>query len=236
MTISVIIPALNEEQVIGRTIAQLKEKSSGWIEEIIVVDGGSSDQTVKCVERAGATVASTDQKGRARQMNYGARQASSPILYFLHADSIPPQNFDARIVESVQQNDPAGCFRLAFDADHPLLNFYSWCTRFDIDAFRFGDQSLYIKKDLFEQLGGFKDHLIVMEDNEMVRRIKSRESFKIIADNVVTSARKYQKVGIIRLQLIFTLIYTLFFMGYSQEKLVSLYTKLVSKQTSDSGY
>ncbi|MDZ7691496.1 MAG: TIGR04283 family arsenosugar biosynthesis glycosyltransferase [Balneolaceae bacterium] len=229
MKISVIIPALNEEDVVVRTIRCVKENSSGMVGEIIIVDGGSDDQTAERAEHEGATVIASDKKGRSRQMNRGARHASCNILYFLHADTLPPANFDCKIKKSIKDNYSAGCFRLAFDRDHPMLNFYSWCTRFNIDAFRFGDQSLYIEKQLFKQLGGFDEKLIVMEDNEMVCRIKSRESFNIIADNVVTSARKYQRVGTIRLQLIFLLIYSLFYAGCSQEKLVSTYKKLINR-------
>ncbi len=228
MDIEVIIPTLNEEDIITESIRTVKERSVGHVSEVVVVDGGSTDATVSRADEAGATVFETSQKGRARQMNMGAVRTSAPLLYFLHADSKPPVKFDQQIMDAFNDNYPAGCFRLAFDLDHPILNFYAWCTRFDIDAFRFGDQSLFITRELFEELNGFDEDLMVMEDNVMVREIKKEAQFSIIADNVVTSSRKYERVGVIRLQLIFILIYTLFFVGFSQEQLVSTYKKLVS--------
>ncbi|MDR8392671.1 TIGR04283 family arsenosugar biosynthesis glycosyltransferase [Aliifodinibius sp. S!AR15-10] len=228
MRISVIIPALNEADVIGQTIRELKTRNGQHVHEIIVADGGSTDQTREIAETSGARVIETARKGRARQMNAGAEAASSELFYFLHADSIPPRGFDQTIMTALQDGYPAGCFRLAFDSKHPLLRFYAWCTRFDIDAFRFGDQSLFITRDLFKSVGGFNPKLIVMEDNVMVRCIKKEGGFYISPKKVITSARKYRENGVIRLQLIFVLIYTLFFLGVSQETLVSTYKKLIN--------
>jgi rSAM/selenodomain-associated transferase 2 len=228
MRISVIIPALNEADVIGQTIRELKARAEGHVHEIIVADGGSSDQTRDIAHTAGARVIETGRKGRAHQMNTGAEATGSEVLYFLHADSIPPPGFDQTIITAFRDGYPAGCFRLAFDSKHPLLRFYAWCTRFDIDAFRFGDQSLFITRDLFKSIGGFNPTLIVMEDNMMVRRIKKEGGFYISPKKVITSARKYRENGVIRLQLIFILIYTLFFFGVSQETLVSTYKKLIN--------
>ncbi|MFH5831399.1 TIGR04283 family arsenosugar biosynthesis glycosyltransferase [Halalkalibaculum sp. DA3122] len=228
MKISVIIPTLNEEDMIGRTIRAVKKRSGGYLEEIIVVDGGSADRTISRANQAGATrVLQTAEKGRARQMNKGARHASSEILYFLHADTIPPHQFDVQVAAACQRGATAGCFRLAFDRDHPLLNFYAWCTRFDLNAFRFGDQSLFTTRTLFTRTGGFDADLLVMEDNMMVRKIKKLDNFEILPEQVTTSARKYERVGVVRLQLIFTLIYGLFFLGISQELLVRIYKKLI---------
>lgn len=229
MKISVVIPALNEEKTIGNVVRQAKNRASGNIGEIIVVDGGSHDATAEKAAESGAKVIGSDKKGRAIQMNAGAAKAVYPVLYFLHADSLPPFRFDQKIVEAVNRGHSAGCFQLAFDQDHPLLNFYAWCTRFDINAFRYGDQSLFIEKDLFDHIGGYEPGLQLMEDNVIVRRLKKETFFEIISDKVVTSARKYRTNGMIRLQLIFTLIYVLFFLGFPQERLVSTYRALIAE-------
>ena len=229
MKISVIIPVLNEQDSIGRVIRTLKERATGnRIGEILVVDGGSDDLTTEIAVSTGAKVIHAPSKGRAVQMNRGAECAGFSILYFLHADTVPPCGFDRQVIKAQKEGYPAGCFRLAFDSRHPVLRFYAWCTRFDLNAFRFGDQSLFVTGTLFETLGGFRSDYTVMEDNDMVRRIKDIAPFKIVKDKVITSARKYRANGVFRLQFIFFSIYVLFFMGFSQQKLVHIYTKWIS--------
>jgi len=227
MKISVIIPAYNEEEFIAETISRVMAMSRNRVEEIIVVDGGSTDSTVQKASKTSAQVVVSPKKGRAAQMNYGAFKAEGDILHFLHADSFPPEDFDLKILNEVKQGNSAGCYRLAFDTDHWLLNFYAWCTRFDIDLFRFGDQSLFIRKDQFWEIGGFREDHVVMEDQEIIKRIKKKDSFTILPERVITSARKYKENGMLRLQLIFTLIVILYKLGFSQQKLVSVYKRLV---------
>ena len=227
MKISVIIPAYNEEQNIVRTVESVEKRAGQFVEEVIVVDGGSKDETVRQAKKTSATVISSPQKGRAAQMNYGAAKAKAELLYFLHADTIPPELFDKKIVDAAVNGYKAGCFRLSFDSEHFLLKFYAWCTRFDIDAFRFGDQSLFVQSELFNSINGFKEDHIVMEDQEIIKRLKKQSSFKVLKESVTTSSRKYNKNGVIKLQLIFTLIFMLYKAGVSQSKLVLIYKKLI---------
>ena len=215
--ISVIIPALNEESTIGRLISWIAadEQSGSLIREIIIADGGSEDQTRKVALDAGAKVIST-QPGRALQMNEGAKVSAGKILYFLHSDTFPPAGFARKICTAVNKKADAGCFRLQFDNPHPLLTFFGWCTRFDFPWFRFGDQSLFILKTSFEEAGGFDESLTVMEDNEFIRRVRKHYSFTVLPDPVITSSRKYEQVGIVKLQLIFLSIVVLYEAGVSQ--------------------
>jgi len=221
MTVSVIIPVYNEADIISNAIRKVYRRSNDIL-EIIVVDAGSEDQTRRQAERAGARVLISPQKGRAVQMNYGAEHAQGDILYFLHADSLPPQGFDNKIRQAYARDYPAGCFQLAFDRDSALLGIYAWFTRFDIDAFRFGDQSLFVSKSVFFDVGGFREDHLVMEDNEIIRRIKKRCPFVILDDKVITSARAYQQGGPLRLQLIFVFIVFLYHCGVSQETLAHI--------------
>jgi hypothetical protein len=160
-------------------------------------------------------------------MNYGASLASAPVLYFLHADSYPPPGFWQDITKAVGQGFNSGCYQLAFDDPHPFLRFNAWFTRFDINAIRFGDQSLFVSKEVFLQAGGFREDLIVMEDQEIIGRIRKVARFKVLPGKVTTSARKYRENGYYKLQGIFFLIYFLYQLGVPQEKLVKLYKRLI---------
>jgi len=224
MNISIIIPTYNEAARIGETIRMVKKRASDEISlQIIVADGGSSDETVKKAKQAGAEVIADIKKRRSVQMNAGAQQACHEILYFLHADTHPPPQFDRLIKQSLKGQPEAGCFRLSFDLDNALLNFYGWCTRFDVELFRFGDQSLFVRRSVFEKFNGFQDGYILLEDQDMVKRIKKNHTFALLPQRVVTSARKYICNGPVRLQCIYAGIVMLYKMGLAQQKLYYIY-------------
>ncbi len=227
--ISIVIPVLNEEETIVSTLKRIRQRSGAQVEEIIVVDGGSTDQTVNLCREEGVRIVRSPGRGRALQMNTGARTAKGDILYFLHADSIPPSGFDEQIVRALSGSGKAGCFRLSFDDPHPVLRAYAWFTRFDVDLFRFGDQSLFVKKSLFHSIGGFKEDLLLMEDQEIVIRLKKKAGFRILSEPVITSARRYRRVGIFKLQLIFVFIVLLYYAGLDQRALVMFYQKMMEQ-------
>jgi len=156
MSISIIIPTYNEEKTISRLVSHLQshaEKES----EIIIVDGGSNDDTLAKAKKAGACCITSPRKGRAVQMNEGAAKASGEIFYFVHADSFPPPEFCSDITNAIKGGFPSGCYRFQFDSDHPLLKINSYMTRFDHIMCRGGDQTLFITRELFIQLGGYRD-------------------------------------------------------------------------------
>lgn len=226
--ITVIIPTYNEQGAIGKTIRYISMKDRAkLVSEIIVADGGSNDATVEEAEKAGAKVIYAVRKGRASQMNEGAKHASSNILYFVHADSLPPPDFSVMIRAAADAGSVAGCFRLRFDVDHWFLKANAWFTRFDINAFRFGDQSLFVSRDVFETEGGFREDHIVMEDQEMVRRLRRRGPFRILPGKMTTSSRKYLANGVYKTQGIYFLIFLMYKLGYPQATLVSTYRKLI---------
>jgi len=226
--ISVIIPTYNEATHIAPTIQTLwRHDEAKLITEIIIADGGSTDGTIKYGLSEGVRVLSCPRKGRAAQMNHGAEAANGSILYFLHADTLPPAGFTTDIIAAVQREFLAGCFRLAFDHPHWFLKANCWFTRFDYNALRFGDQSLFIQKDRFFQCGGFCEKHIVMEDQEIIRRIRKKGKFTVMKKPVITSARKYLDNGIYKTQGIFYLIYAMYKLGFSQQHLVSTYRKLI---------
>ncbi len=224
MKISIIIPTCHESERIEKLVHTLKNNSSERnIQEIIVVDACSGDNTAEIAKRAGAKVFLTERRGRALQMNTGANLATGDIFYFLHADTIPPKKFDERILQSIKDGNDAGCFRMKFDSKHPFFRFFSWFTRFNNNLCRFGDQSLFAKRDLFGKINGFDINLEIMEDNDIVRRITKQGKFSVIPDYVVTSARRYRKNGMLRLQWNYTVINILYYLGFSQEEIVRYY-------------
>jgi rSAM/selenodomain-associated transferase 2 len=225
--ISIVIPVLNEEEVIGQVIDHIHSSSTGHIREIIIADGGSSDRTREVAGKKGAKVVTCSKKGRASQMNEGARNASGEVLFFLHADTIPPARFDLLILNEIRRGAGSGCFRLAFDWEHPLLRFYSWFTRFGNTLIRFGDQGLFVRKELFQAVNGYDEALVVMEDQKIVRELKKKGTFSLIPQNVVTSARKYREAGVVRLQVIFFLIWAGYYLGAEQKTLVHFYRKSI---------
>lgn len=222
--VSVIIPTYNEEGTIGRLVAYLLANADPLLlQEILVVDGGSPDRTAEEAERAGARVLHAPRKCRAAQMNVGAQAAKGEVLYFLHADTFPPRFFCRDIRRAIRQDFFCGAYRLTFDYPHWFLRLNAWFTRFNLSLFRFGDQSLFVKKDLFEKIQGFREDLLVLEDQEIIFRLRREAKFKIFNRCVVTSARKYLENGVFRTQLVFYLIYLFYQLGFSQQKLVNIY-------------
>ncbi|PWJ58729.1 rSAM/selenodomain-associated transferase 2 [Dyadobacter jejuensis] len=225
--LSIIIPVINEAESLPILLGRLQELnlSELWV-ETVVVDGGSSDGTPEKAVQYGAQVV-TSAKGRARQMNAGARVARGKVLYFLHADSIPPHQFVGQIAQAHDKGFMAGCFRLKFDWSHWFLRCNAWFTRFNIDSLRFGDQSLYVDRAFFERVGGYDESLIIMEDQEIVFRLTAKAPFRVLPDYIVTSARKYRLNGPYRMQAIFYSIYLGYYLGFPQQKLVRIYKKLI---------
>ncbi|MEC3906817.1 TIGR04283 family arsenosugar biosynthesis glycosyltransferase [Tamlana sp. 2201CG12-4] len=257
--ISIIIPVLNEEALIGKLLEHLISNTSHEnISEIIVVDGGSSDRTTNIVNAFTNTNKiknieafhfinnkSTDknplnltsncnivlletEKGRAKQMNSGAKAANGNLLYFLHADSFPPKDFDKLIIREIQKGNQAGCFRMQFNSSHWWLRLASWFTQFDWRACRGGDQSQFITKMLFNAIGGYDEDYIIYEDNILINQLYARNQYTVINKKLRTSARLYKKHGIWKLQYFYWRIYIKKWFGANAEDLYQYYKKYIS--------
>jgi rSAM/selenodomain-associated transferase 2 len=226
MKISIIIPVLNEENSISKLLDYLHEiQNPEFTNEIIIVDGGSDDNTLKILENYPKIKVFNCLKGRAKQMNFGAKNANSEILYFLHCDTFPPKNFDSEIVNQVNHGNISGCFKMKFDNNHIVLKVSQWFTRFNFQAFRGGDQSLFVECKLFKKINGFDENLIIYEDNKLIARLYKNSKFVVIQKSVITSARKYLKNGIWTLQFHFLMIHIKYSLGSSQEDLVDYYQR-----------
>ena len=219
--ISIIIPVLNEAGAIANTLASIHNADNV---EVIVVDGGSEDETVAIVQELGIKVLSSI-RGRANQMNAGAAAAMGDILLFLHADTLLPDNFDKMVRQALSsKNNIAGAFELAIDGDMRSLRIIetmvNWRSRYL--QMPYGDQAIFLNKNVFEHLGGFSN-LPIMEDFEFVRRLQRLVKIDILPAKVLTSGRRWQKLGVLKTTLINQLIIIGYFLGVTPGKLARWY-------------
>jgi rSAM/selenodomain-associated transferase 2 len=205
--ISVIVPAYNEEKALPNTLRALFTQQGDY--EVIVIDGGSSDRTAEIVRAVGLSHQTsalsparllTAPKGRALQMNVGAKQAKSEWLLFLHADTILPSGAIQRLNE--MEADPtvqAGGFMHQFSGDDWRLKLISLLDNFRCTRSRiiYGDQALFVRRKLFEQLGGFPNQPILEDVAFCERLIKVTKPF-LLSSPVITDARKFLKMGVWR--------------------------------------
>lgn len=226
--ISIIIPVLNEVDAIHRLLLYIENSISKTIQyEIIIVDGGSIDNSQMVVLKCVKTILISSEKGRAIQMNAGARVAYGTILYFLHCDSYPPNNFDLLILEQVHKGNLAGCFRMKFDYTHPVLMVSQWFTRLNHISCRGGDQSLFICSKLFNEIGGYDENYIIYEDSKICKRLYQIKQFKVIPDYIITSARRYRENGVWRLQFHYAVIHLKRRLGHSVASMLKYYNTKV---------
>ena len=223
MTITVIIPTLNEEQTIEHTLSRLHDPA---FSEILVVDGGSHDQTLARIATAAphARILSGT-TGRARQMNSGAAASKEDVLLFLHADTLLPLTAADDVLTTLQ--DPrtiGGRFDVRFDRDSGwywlICRMMNWRSR--LTGIVTGDQALFVRRPVFEAVGGFPD-IPVMEDIAFSKQLKRIGRIAALKSCVLTSSRRWTRHGVVRTILLMWWMRLLFFVGVSPEKLKRLY-------------
>ena len=162
-------------------------------------------------------------------MNVGAKEATGEILYFLHSDTIPPPTYLTDIRTSIQKGYDAGCYQLGFDSNNVLLKINTFFTRFRKMWNRGGDQSLYIKKDLFEKLGRYPNDFLIMEEYALIEKIVKDYNFEILPKKIIASARKYQKNSYLKVQIANLVVFNMYKRGESQEKMYQTYRSMLNR-------
>ena len=219
-TISVIIPALNEEENIASTLSGLIEEEV----EVIVVDGGSSDRTASIAREYGAEVISAP-TGRTGQMNKGARKARGEIFLFLHSDSRLPKGFSLLVRECLARKGVVGgAFSLQIDAVGTGLRFIEKTANRRASHLQlpYGDQAIFLSAATFGMLDGFRE-IPIMEDLCLVRELQKRGRIALLPQKVLTSGRRWQHLGVFRTTLINQLLVFGFFLGVAPDLLARLY-------------
>ena len=220
--ISVIIPALDEEDRIKDAIANARDDEA----EIIVIDGGSRDRTKEIASKCGAKVLSGP-PFRAVQQNIGAGIASGRILVFLHADTFLPADYTVKVFQAFMDTAvQGGAFRFRTDSKKFTMKLVEFCVnlRSKLLKLPYGDQGLFLKKDLFDYMGGFSA-IPIAEDVMLIRRLKRQGNIRIVPSYVITSARRWSRLGILRTTLINQLILLGLRLKINPEKLAALYRR-----------
>ncbi len=220
-SISVIIPALDEEESVSRAAQSARSASSS---EVIVVDGGSTDGTARAARSAGAVVLASA-PGRAVQMNTGARASSGDILVFLHADTCLPQHYDRYVCEALARPGVvAGAFELGLDAPGRGIRFIEGGANLRSRHFQtpYGDQALFLRKERFHDMGGFPE-IPILEDFEFVRRLRHHGRIEVAPAPIITSARRWMRLGIWRTTMINQVVTIAYFLGVPLSRLARWY-------------
>lgn len=231
MTISVIIPTLNEERTIMATLAHT---AALGFDELIIVDGGSSDQTPLLIESYRLSTPHsalspvrlvTAPRGRASQMNEGAKAGGGDVLLFLHADTQLPSNAKAIILAALADHGiVGGRFDVRFDRPSAwgtiVSRMMNWRSR--LSGIATGDQALFVRRSSFERMGGFAD-LPLMEDIEFSRRLKRTGATAALTETVTTSFRRWEQQGPVRTILLMWGLRFLYWMGVPPHRLADLY-------------
>lgn len=221
--ISIIIPTLNEAGIMREALNRLPPSEQL---EILVVDGNSSDGTARIARQLGARVL-TAAPSKAGQMNAGAAEARGDVLLFLHADTRLPENFEKHVLSALNRSGfDAGAFSLGIDSRKRGLRFIegvaNWRAR--LLKMPYGDQALFVARDLFNEIGGFPNYPI-MEDFEFIRRLKKKSKIAILPESVQTSPRRWQNLGVFKTWILNQVIVVAYFIGIPPHRLASWYRR-----------
>ncbi|HEY0405863.1 MAG TPA: TIGR04283 family arsenosugar biosynthesis glycosyltransferase [Pyrinomonadaceae bacterium] len=225
--ISVIIPTLNEAQSIGATLDAVARLRAPV--EVIVVDGGSVDRTAWVAGKLGARVIKTE-RGRGLQMHAGACAARGEILWFLHADTSPPPDSAAFIIEAlaVDGNTVGGNFEISFDGELRAARFLTWLyPQLRKLGLCYGDSAIFVRASAYKQIGGFKPFPI-FEDLDLTRRLKTRGRMAHLPIAVLTSSRRFEGRSFTLTFARWAILQGLYWLGVHPRRLGKLYAPIRS--------
>lgn len=220
-SISIIVPTRNEADNIAKLLPGLLSIPGT---EVVVVDGGSADNTVVIAKSLGAKVLSVS-PGKASQMNAGAQAARGNLLLFLHADTRLDPGFAELLQDTLSQPGvAAGAFRMAIDDQGFALRIIAWLANFRAQVLQmpYGDQGIFVRADIFAAVGGFPP-LPIMEDFELMRKLKRKGRIKILPLAANTSSRRWKKLGVLRTTAINQAIIIGYLLGVDCQKLAAWY-------------
>ncbi len=219
MRLSLVIPTLDEEIWLPESLEQALRVA----DDLCISDGGSTDATVRIAESLGVQVVSGP-AGRGGQLNRGAQATDSEILLFLHADTRLPANAHGLIREAISAGAVGGGFLVRFEPERGALRHAHRLTslRTRLTGWPLGDQAQFVRRDVFDEIGGFREWPI-LEDIDLMQRLKRRGRLAIIDQPVTTSARRFERHGVARTSATNYFIWLLYFAGVSPIRLARLY-------------
>ena len=219
MPVSIILPTLNEETCLGETLRRLRELRP---HEILVADGGSTDATCEIAIVADKLLQGA--RGRAAQMNLGAAHATGDVLLFLHADCRLAPGALETAERSLRRGVAAGCFRMRVDAAGAVYRMIDFCAtaRVRLTGLIYGDQGLFVRRELFEKIGGFPP-LRLMEDVFISKTLRRRGRIVVAPSRILVSARRWRQTGVVRQTLRNWTLTALAAGGVSPDRLAAFY-------------
>jgi rSAM/selenodomain-associated transferase 2 len=228
MTISIIIPTYNESRHIHRLMSSIAMGKTTDIEEVMVIDStNSTDNLIDTFSETDVKYIKSGFCTRASQMNFGASIAKGEVLFFVHADTILPLTYAQDIQNQLSTFD-LGCFRAKIDSTKFLLKINSFFTRFPFLWCRGGDQTLFIKKKVFLDLGAYDESYVIMEEYDFLRKALGKYKFGIVKKSVIVSARKYENNKFWKIQLANLMAMRMFFKGScSPKEIKAKYTQIL---------
>lgn len=209
--LSIVIPTFNEAEAIGGTLDALARLQGR--KEVIVADGGSLDATIEIARRRGVRVI-TAERGRGSQMHAGASIARGQVLWFLHADTIPPADAPQQIIEALKSPEVVlGNFTITFDGQSRAARFLTWLyPHLRKIGLCYGDSAIFLRRETYERVGGFRPFPI-FEDLELVKRLRRSGRMVHLASAVVCSSRRFERRSFVLQFTRWSMMHVLYWLG-----------------------